>query len=149
MPRYFTLSECESLLPGVERSLRDAVFHKAEYQKADGELDTSMRHIRASGGARVNRGVYLATRARRDTSAAALKEAMQHIERAGAHVKDLDIGLIDFLSLYQGREIFICWKLGEDKIRFWHGLDEGFRGRKEIDEDFVRSHGPEGPDAPN
>jgi hypothetical protein len=149
MPRYFRLPECEALLPEVERALRDAVFHKSEYQKADAELDTSMKHIRVSGGARINRGAYLATRARRDASAAALKDALDRIEQAGAVVKDLDIGLIDFLSLYQGREVCLCWKLGEDKIRFWHGVDEGFRGRKEIDEDFLRSHGPDAADPPN
>jgi hypothetical protein len=144
MPRYFTLGESEKLLPKVERALRDAVFHKAEYQKADQELDTSIRHIRSSGGAQVNRGDYLASRARRDTSAAALKEALEKIEKTGALVKDLDTGLIDFLSMYRGREVCLCWKLGEDSIQFWHGTDEGFRGRKPIDDDFVKKHRGEG-----
>jgi len=144
MPRYFTLGESEKLLPKVERALRDAVFHKAEYQKADEELDTSLRHIRTSGGAQVNRGEYLASRARRDTSAAALKEALEKIEQTGAVVKDLDTGLIDFLSLYRGREVCLCWKLGEDSIQYWHGTEEGFRGRKPIDDDFVKKHRGEG-----
>ncbi len=141
MPRYFTLNESERLLPEVERALRDALFHKGEYQKADDELDGSVQHIRMSGGARVDRGAYLATRARRDTSAAALKDALGRIENIGALVKDLDIGLIDFLSLYKGREVCLCWKLGEDRIRFWHGAEEGFRGRKLIDDEFVAGHG--------
>jgi hypothetical protein len=141
MPRYFTLNESERLLPEVERVLRDALFHKGEYQKADDELDSSVQHIRMSGGARVDRGAYLATRARRDTSAAALKDALERIENIGALVKDLDIGLIDFLSLYRGREVCLCWKLGEDHIRFWHGAEEGFRGRKLIDDEFVAGHG--------
>jgi hypothetical protein len=150
MPRYFTLGESEKLLPKVERALRDAVFHKAEYQKADQELDTSIRHIRTSGGAQVNRGEYLASKARRETSAAALKEALEQIEKIGAQVKDVDIGLIDFLSMYRGREVCLCWKLGEDSIQFWHGTDEGFRGRKPIDDDFVKKHrGEGGGEAPN
>ena len=130
MPRYFTLTESERLLPEVERCLRDALFHKSEYQKADDELDGSVQHIRMSGGARVDRGAYLAARARRDTSAAALKDALEHIEHIGALVKDLDIGLIDFLCLYHGREVCLCWKLGEDRIRFWHGTEEGFAGAR-------------------
>ena len=153
MPRYFRLDECEAHLPEVERALRDALFHRAEYRKADQELDASMQRIRISGGARINRTDYLATRARRDSSGAALHDALDQIEKAGALVKDLDIGLIDFLTLYQGREVCICWKLGEEKIAWWHGVDEGFRGRKEIDEDFLREHGPDGghgeTDAPN
>ncbi len=141
MPRYFKLSECEALLPEVERALRDALQYRAEYGKADAELGANLARIRISGGARVDRSGYLATRARRDTSAAALKEALERIERLGAMVKDLDIGLIDFLSMYKGQEICLCWKLGEDRIRFWHGLTEGFRGRKPIDDDFIEHHG--------
>jgi hypothetical protein len=149
MPRHFTLSESEKLLPKIERALRDAVLHKAEYQKADEELDASLRHIRTSGGAQVNRGEYLASRARRDTSAVALKEALAIIEETGALVKDLDMGLIDFLSMYRGQEVCLCWKLGEDSIRFWHGTDEGFRGRKLIDEDFLKKHRGEASETPN
>lgn len=149
MPRYFTLSQCEPLLPQMERALRDALSYKAEYQKAARELDASVQHIRASGGARVHTGAHLALRARRDTSAAALKSALEEIENAGAMVKDLDIGLIDFLSLYRGREVCLCWKLGEDRIRFWHGAEEGFRGRKPIDDDFRRSHGGGSAEDPN
>jgi len=140
MPRYFSLAESERLLPEVERSLRDALLHRSEYQKADEELDSSVRHIRMSGGARVDRSAYLASRARRDASAKALKGALEHIEHVGALVKDLDIGLIDFLCLYRGREVCLCWKLGEDRIRFWHGTEEGFGGRKEIDDEFRSSH---------
>ena len=143
MPRYFKLDECQRLLPQLDTALREALFHKAEYQKADQELDQSVHHIRSSGGANIDRSAYLAMRSRRDTSAAALKSALERIGHTGAIIKDLDIGLIDFLSLYQGREVCLCWKLGEDRIAFWHGTEEGFRGRKPIDEEFLRDHGGE------
>ena len=55
-------------------------------------------------------------------------------------IKDLEIGLIDFPTLFRGQEVYLCWKLGEDKIRFWHGIHEGFRGRKAIDQDFLDNH---------
>ena len=87
-----------------------------------------------------NPGPILAARARRDTSAAALKEIFERMEEMGVLIKDLDIGLIDFLTRYQGQEVCLCWKLGEDRIRFWHGLEEGFRGRKPIDKDFLDNH---------
>jgi hypothetical protein len=150
MPRYFTLRESEQLLPEVERALRDALLHKGEYQKAEQELRGNNQRIRMAGGSQVNRGAYLALRARRDTSAAALKEALERIEQLGALVKDLDIGLIDFLTRYHGREVCLCWRLGEDGIRFWHGTEEGFGGRKAIDEEFLKSHqGEGGADTPN
>ncbi len=141
MPRYFKLHECEALLPKVNDALRDALAHRAEYRRANEELDAGMKHIRVSGGARVDRSAYLAARARRDTSAVAMKDALERIARLGAMVKDLDIGLIDFLSIFEGQEVCLCWKLGEDRIRFWHGVSEGFRGRKPIDDDFIQRHG--------
>jgi hypothetical protein len=140
VPRYFTLPQAESLLPEVERFLRDALLHKSEAQKAHQELEEASDRIRMSGGMRVNPGQFLAVRARRDTSVAALKEALEQIEKAGALVKDLDIGLIDFLSRFQDRDVCLCWKLGESGIGFWHSVDEGFQGRKPIDQEFRDGH---------
>ena len=60
-------------------------------------------------------------------------------------VKDLDVGLIDFPTLYRGEEVYLCWKLGETGIQYWHGIDEGFRGRKKIDRDFLDNHKGESP----
>lgn len=140
MARYFTLADAERLIPELDRLLRDALRHKTGYQQAAHELDQFQTRVRISGGARVDRTAFLALRARRDTSAAALKDIMEQIEKSGALVKDLDIGLLDFLTLYKGREVCLCWKLGEDGIRFWHGTEDGFRGRKLIDEDFLRNH---------
>ncbi len=150
MPRYFTLHESEQLLPEVERALRDALFHKSEYQKVEEEIRAGNQRIRMAGGSQVNHGAYLALRARRDTSAAALKDAMERIEQMGVLLKDLDIGLIDFLSDYRGQDVCLCWKLGEERIGFWHGMEEGFRGRKPIDEDFLKTHqGDGGGQTPN
>ena len=155
MPRYFTLIEAEQMLPEVDRTLRDALFHKSEYQAADEELSRNTQRIRMAGGSRVNPGPLLAMRVRRDTSAAALKNIFERIEEIGVLVKDLDIGLIDFLTLYHGREVCLCWKLGEESIRFWHGTEEGFPGRKPIDDEFLHDHGtggradPAGDSTPN
>jgi len=140
MPRYFTLAEAERALPHVETALKDILFHRAEYQKAHEDLENNTKRIRMAGGSRVDPGAHLAMRARRDTSAAALKDAADRVEQAGALIKDVDIGLIDFLSHYQGQTVCLCWKLGEDRIGFWHGLEEGFRGRKPIDDDFINNH---------
>ena len=141
--QYFTLAEAERRLPEVERHLRDALFHKTEYEQAHRELERSFERVRMQGGTRVNPGRQLELRARRDTSVAALQDALGEIEKTGAVVKDLDIGLLDFMTRYQNRDVCLCWKLGETGIRFWHGSDEGFRGRKEIDQEFRRDHGRE------
>jgi len=140
MPRHFTLTEAERMLPEVDRALRDALFHKAEYQAAEEALNATLQRIRMAGGSRVNPGPILAMRARRDASAGALREVFEKIEQMGVLIKDLDIGLIDFLTRYQGHDVCLCWKLGEEHIRFWHGTEEGFAGRKPIDDEFVENH---------
>jgi hypothetical protein len=140
MSRYFTIEQAERILPEVEKLLRDALFHKSEGQKAHQELQETNRHIQMAGGVRVDHGKLLAMRARRDSATAALKDALDKIGELGAFVKDLDIGLIDFLTHYQDREVYLCWKFGEPGIRFWHAIEDGFRGRKPVDEDFLAGH---------
>jgi hypothetical protein len=144
MSRYFTLAQAEQMLPEVDRALRDALFQKSEYEAADQELGRHTQRIRMAGGSRVNPGPFLAMRARRDTSAAALKEIFEHLEEMGVLIKDLDTGLIDFLTRYHDRDVCLCWKLGEEGIRYWHGTDEGFRGRKAIDDEFRQNHRGDG-----
>jgi hypothetical protein len=138
--RYFTLTEAERALPAVERFLRDALFHKAEYQRAHTELEETVQRVRMSGGSRVDPTAMQALRTSRDRAVKGLQNAMDEIEDAGALVKDLDIGLLDFMTRYRDRDVCLCWKLGEDAIRFWHGEEEGFRGRKPIDQEFLANH---------
>jgi hypothetical protein len=88
----------------------------------------------------VDRDRALTARSRRDASAAMLKGAIEAVQETGCLIKDLDIGLVDFPTLHKGVEVYLCWKLGEPAIEFWHGVDEGFRGRKPIDEDFLQNH---------
>jgi hypothetical protein len=143
MPRYFRVEEAEGLLPRVEQHLREAIALKSDYQKADEQLNDALRRIAMLGGSTVDREQILAIRAVRDTSAARLKEIFEGIQEIGCEVKDLDIGLIDFLTLYNGEEVYLCWKLGEQGITHWHGIQEGFAGRRAIDQEFLGSHGPQ------
>lgn len=140
---YFTLDQAQRLLPAVERHLRDALFHKAEYERIHRDIESTLERVRQSGGARMDPERQRALRSERDANARKLQDALSEIEQLGALVKDLDIGLLDFMARYQGRDVCLCWKLGEDSIRFWHGAEEGFRGRKEIDEDFLLKHSGE------
>ena len=140
MPRYFTLEQAERNLPEVERLLRDALYQKAEAQKAHDELEAQTQRIRMSGGVRVDHAKLLDMRSRRDACSSALQKALEGIMELGAQVKDLDIGLIDFLTVFDGREVCLCWKLGESRIAFWHSMEDGFRGRKPIDNAFRAGH---------
>jgi len=136
MARRFTLEEAESLLPEIEDSLRRAISLKAEYELAEGELQSIGRRVTMTGGVLIDREEIQRHKQQRDSSAEGLKAAIEQIQEFGCVIKDLDVGLIDFTTLYRGEEVYLCWKLGESGIRFWHGTHEGFAGRKPIDEEF-------------
>lgn len=140
MARYFTLREADRILPQVEAVLKDALVQRDSIQGAQGELQEIKNKIRTAGGSRVNPGHVLTLRVQKDVSSIALKEALALIERFGAIVTDLDQGLIDFPSQYEGRDVRLCWKLGEPSVAHWHGADEGFAGRKPIDDAFLQGH---------
>ena len=140
MPRYFTLPQAEKLLPEVEFAIREAISHKAAYQQAEDEWQSFATRVTMLGGVRVDHSRVMDLKRRRESSAHLLKEAIEKIQEYGCVVKDLDIGLIDFPPLFHGEEVYLCWKLGESGIQFWHGVHEGFQGRKAIDAEFLAEH---------
>jgi hypothetical protein len=139
MSRRFTLREAEELLPSIDLLIRKAVAQKSAYQEAEEELQSITQRVMVSGGMIVDRDAVGLVRQRLDRAAESLKQALSEIQESGCVVKDLDIGLVDFPTLFRGREVYLCWRMGEPAIRYWHG-DEGFRGRKEIDQDFLDHH---------
>jgi hypothetical protein len=140
MARRFTLGEARQLLPLVGRLLREAVALKAEYQEAERQIQALSGQITLMGGMVVDRTRVLAARSQRDESASRLKSALEQVQGVGCVIKDLDIGLVDFPTLFKGREVYLCWKLGEEDITYWHGVEEGFAGRKPIDREFIENH---------
>jgi hypothetical protein len=140
MAKRFTHAEAQHLLPEVGRLLREALDAKAEYQQAEKAIQGLSERVMLMGGVSIDRDRALTARSRRDAAGAMLKGAIEAVQEKGCLVKDLDIGLVDFPTLFKGVEVYLCWKLGEPAIEFWHGVDEGFRGRKPIDKDFLDNH---------
>lgn len=140
MNRHFTVSEAERVLPAVEDSIREAIRLKAEYEDSRNRLNAYLKRVAQLGGVVVDRDAVVSAKTRLEESAASLQAALEAIHQYGCEVKDLDIGLLDFRSYYRGEEVYLCWKLGERGISWWHGLEEGFRGRRPIDEEFLKNH---------
>lgn len=140
MSKRFTLAQAQSLIPDVDRLLREAVAAKSEYEKAERAIQSFSERVAMMGGVAVDRDRVLKARSRRDDAATRLRAAIEQVQDVGCLVKDLDTGLVDFPTLFRGVEVCLCWKLGETAIEFWHGMDEGFRGRKAIDQDFRDHH---------
>src|SRR5207302_5342980 len=129
-----------SLLPEIETIIREAVNLKAQYAEAEQALQSVVQRVAMLGGVVIDRKAVLETRKQRDRNGERLKAAVEKIQEYGCVIKDLDIGLLDFPTLFHGREVYLCWRMGEPGIRFWHGVDEGFAGRKQIDREFLDNH---------
>lgn len=140
MAKRFTLAEAQSLIPRVESLLRQALELKSEYEEAERAIQAFTQRVMLMGGIAVNPEHASGMRDRRESAARQLRAAIEQVQELGCVVKDLDTGLVDFPTLFRGEEVLLCWKLGETAIEFWHGMEEGFRGRKPIDRDFLDHH---------
>jgi hypothetical protein len=140
MPKRFTLREAQSLIPSVDPLLRKAIDTKSRYAEAEQAIQSFSERILMMGGLVVDRQKAADVRHRRDRAAEELRGLIDNVQELGCVIKDLDTGLIDFPTLFRGREVYLCWKLGESSIAWWHGTEEGFAGRKAIDQDFRDHH---------
>lgn len=140
MPRFFTLGQAERLLPEVERLLRSLLQLKQDYVTSDAELSRITQRITLAGGMVPPRERMAELRARKDNCARGLKASVERIQETGCLLKDIDTGLIDFPTLYKDQEVYLCWKLGETGIAFWHHVEDGYRGRRPIDKEFRANH---------
>jgi hypothetical protein len=137
--RTFTLEEAQDLLPVLESLLRRAIDGKKLIEAVDAELQAVAHRVFLNGGMSLNI-LHLARRkAEREKTFQRVKDAMDEIDAIGVQVKDLDIGLLDFPCEVDGQTVLLCWKLGEKAITHWHGVSEGFAGRKPIDERIAKA----------
>jgi len=137
--RTFTLDEAKMLLPVLESLLRAAISGKKLMEEVDGELQELSHRIFLNGGTHVDVVAVARRKAERAKAEQRAKDALAEIDSIGVQVKDIDIGLLDFPCEVDGKTVLLCWKMGEDSITHWHGTDEGFAGRKLIDERIARS----------
>ncbi len=138
MARTFTVSEAQTLLPVLESLLRSAKKANALIEEVDSEMQSQANRIFVNGGTFVDIVSVARRKAEREKAEQRAKDAVAEIDATGVQVKDLDIGLLDFPCVVEGEVILLCWKLGEDKVTHWHGTQEGFAGRKPIDERILR-----------
>ena len=131
--KYFPIGEAEQTRREVEPLLMEAMEGRkkiGELQEQLGELAT---RIMMSGGMLVSIRDAARLRGEHDHTAREVQSALEQIQATGCVVKDLDVGLLDFPALLNDQQVFLCWRLGEDRIRFYHKVDEGFAGRKPLD----------------
>lgn len=137
--RTFTLEEAQTLLPVLESLLRTSIDGKNLIEAVDLEFQELAHRVFLSGGLQVNVVRMAERKAEREKAIHRVKDAMSEIDAIGVQVKDLDIGLLDFPCEVEGNIVLLCWKLGETGITHWHGTEEGFAGRKRIDERIAKA----------
>jgi hypothetical protein len=135
-PRLFTLDEANRLLPELEPLVRCLMAKRAELREHQ-EVLTEFQARAARNGGVLPGSSYARANKERERLLLEIREGVQQIEAWGCVVKDLDQGLLDFLARRGQEHVFLCWRLGEPEIRYWHGLQEGFAGRKPLGEDPV------------
>jgi hypothetical protein len=132
-PRLFTLEEANALVPALQIEFGRIARARAEIGPviaALGGADASMAILQESGEAPPGQEVEAA---HLRSLAAEITEAVERVNDLGCLVKDVDAGLVDFYSEQDGDTVFLCWQFGEPAISTWHGLEEGFAGRKPIE----------------
>jgi hypothetical protein len=138
--KLFDVHSAREALPEVRRLMRQAMEARGRWLEVRREMAGFAGRAEALGGAWLD--AERAGQWQRDLSAAAarIQQAMSSLEGLGAQVKDLDLGLVDFPTLYRGRQVLLCWQVGEPDIAWWHGAEEGYAGRKRIDGEFLANH---------
>jgi len=129
--RHFTPEEANAALAEVRPLVERMVAHRLAHVEALARQEELEGRIRGNGG-----GIPPATLAEAagevEREARALGRTIDELNEHGVQVKDVDEGLIDFPALRRGETVLLCWRLGEDEIRYWHSLEEGFAGRREL-----------------
>jgi hypothetical protein len=119
------LAEARAVLPQVKQWMGLIQAARQEILRLRPEAWPAVRKAAANGGSRAAGELAL--------HFGTVETGVKAILSLGILIKDLDSGLLDFLGTRAGRDVFLCWRHGEDDILFWHDLDAGFAGRQPID----------------
>ena len=131
MPRRFSREEADALLPQIApllAQIRDLNRKKDETRSSINELQGTLKtngHSLDIDMARLSQALQ--------SIGAAINGLIERVAGFGVEVKDLEMGLVDFPGERDGREVYLCWKLGEERVSFWHELNTGYASRQPLD----------------
>jgi len=129
--KYFTLEEANGLLPAVDRQLCALQELKRRFEERYLELRRHKeRRVPTGGGS--DRDPFFMMEAELEFIQIEARGHIHSMHGQGIELKDIDIGLVDFPALLDGQEVLLCWRQGEDRIRYYHNRHEGFAGRKPL-----------------
>ncbi len=129
--RYFTPEEANAALADVRPLVEQMVAHRRAHAGALEAQEELEGRIRGNGGG-IPPAQLADAAAVVEREARSLARAIDEIVQHGVEVKDIDEGLVDFPALRGAETVLLCWRLGEDRIRYWHTVEEGFAGRQPL-----------------
>lgn len=125
LDRIFTLSEANRLIPQIEEHLATVKRCKTVLLRVKDEIKKAAAKAQFGGGSFAGRHYIGALQE--------ISANLQAVHEMGVLVKDVDMGLCDFPYLLNGRIVFLCWKLGESEIHWWHEVHTGFTSRQPLE----------------
>ena len=131
--KLFSLAEAERTRAELEPVLLEAMDARRRAKAINEKMAELATRIQLSGGMRFNYQEAGQQRLEQNNLESSIAQALEKIHSTGRVVKDLDTGLLDFPARLNEEDIYFCWRVGEDRIRFYHRQDEGFAGRRPID----------------
>jgi hypothetical protein len=131
MPKYFSLDEATALLPTIQPILERIINLRARLERTERDIVSLHWKARTNGHAN-HEGSFGEGQSVRSALMAEINAELVKIHDLGVELKDPAMGLIDFLALRDGREVYLCWRLGETAIDYWHETDTGFAGRQPL-----------------
>lgn len=136
-PKLFSLDEANRLVPKVQELMGQVQQAARDMREAEAQVSVLVQQHgeeKIDQAGNPDREQYWATVAKGREAEERLHGLLDEVRFLGAEIKDLDLGLVDFRTRRDGETVYLCWRLGEDRIRFWHDLRSGFAGRKPIEE---------------
>jgi len=122
---YFTIKDANEVLPTVIKKFKNIVNLKDQAVSIQSEMETNPKYMSDFKD-------YVIKKQELNTVMSNFYKAIEDLENMGVMIKSIEEGLLDFPSIRFNEEVFLCWKVGETEIKFWHGKEEGFMGRKPL-----------------
>jgi hypothetical protein len=124
MPKHFTVEEANALLPRLKSLLEQMLAARQRIVDSRQTWQPVLEKAQGNGGGAQAKELFL------DTNRIQL--TLEQVNGLGIIIKDVDTGLVDFPHLRNGTEVYLCWRLGEPKVAYWHDIDSGFAGRQSL-----------------
>ncbi|KUO94825.1 DUF2203 domain-containing protein [Ferroacidibacillus organovorans] len=125
--RYYSVREANERLPALREQIKELKQAREEITIRRLSIERKKREIKS-----VTPDQFFLEEAEIEFMLIAARQQIDHLEAQSIFIKDIDAGLIDFLTKIGDREGYLCWRNGEPSVRFWHGIEEGFSGRKPL-----------------